>query len=662
MINSNILLTSALNYAQLGYQVFPCRNKKPLTRNGFKDATKDPDQIKAWWSQFPNAQIGAVTGKAAGFFVLDIDIPDGPETLKELELKNGPLPSTAEQRTGSGGRHLFFKSPGGIEIKNSVRKLGPGLDIRGDGGYIIMAPSVHENGNPYEWVNTGSITPAPDWLINLITQKPQLPERTTPAVINSTSYGVDALDNEAIEVSHTPEGSRNDRLCKAAFKMGMLVHRQEVDETQVQEELLQAALTAGLSEWESARTIKSGLSAGKDAGRNRIEELFVGVPYEPQPVMPASVSVPSSSPATFSFLPFKEMIERRALTDWLIRKFFDLCSLILLFGETGTMKSFLAIDIGLCIATGRDWHGNKVMKQGAVFYICGEGFAGLFKRLLAWIKKYDVGDDIPFYTSNIAVDLSNPVFVRLVVAAVRTLISESGQQPVLIIVDTLNRNFGEGDENSTADMTRFLHGLDCLKNELNTAVMVVHHTGLQDRHRARGSSTLKAAVDFEYRVTAQDDYIYLDCTKIKDHEPPEKLCFKPEVINLGFIEKDDPDELEFATSVVLNRHESTIIPLRHPLTQSQQQVMDALCELIQESDNDKVHIDAWRAAARQKSISDSPNQDSKRKAFNRCREGLLKKGYVSTHDGYYWPQDSGTEAGQSRDSPAQDTGQTGHTP
>ena len=107
--------------------------------------------------------------------------------------------------------------------------------------------------------------------------------------------------------------------------------------------------------------------------------------------------------------------------------------------------------------------------------------------------------DVHFYTSSSSVDFSDPECVRQVTEIIQEMSSEHGS-PALVIVDTLNRNFGGGDENSTADMTRFINGLDRLKHELGTAIMVVHHTGLGDTQRGRGSSALKAAVDSEFRL------------------------------------------------------------------------------------------------------------------------------------------------------------------
>lgn len=147
------MLEAALTYARHGLPVFPCRpdNKAPKTPHGFKDAATNEATIIAWWRRWPEALIGMPTGWASGVWVLDVDFPAGPASLAHLEAKIGPLPKTLEQITGSGGRHMFFAMVDGIEIKNSTSKLGPNLDVRGVGGYVIVAPSIHPSGNRYQW-------------------------------------------------------------------------------------------------------------------------------------------------------------------------------------------------------------------------------------------------------------------------------------------------------------------------------------------------------------------------------------------------------------------------------------------------------------------------------------------------------------------------------
>ena len=109
----------------------------PVFSGGFNAASTDLDQINTWWQRFPDANIGSPSG--ANSFVLDIDPPHGEESLAFLEINNYRLPETLTQRTGSGGRHLFFNKPVGMDIRNSAGKIGLGLDIRGTGGLCHSA-------------------------------------------------------------------------------------------------------------------------------------------------------------------------------------------------------------------------------------------------------------------------------------------------------------------------------------------------------------------------------------------------------------------------------------------------------------------------------------------------------------------------------------------
>ena len=128
----------------------PSPAKHPLTKNGLKDATTDEAVIQQWWHRYPEANVAIVTGAGSGIVVLDIDPPHGgDESLAALEAEWGRLPETVEVVTGSGGRHIYFKHPGvGIAVPNSAGKLGPGLDVRGDGGYVLIPPSRHISWEP----------------------------------------------------------------------------------------------------------------------------------------------------------------------------------------------------------------------------------------------------------------------------------------------------------------------------------------------------------------------------------------------------------------------------------------------------------------------------------------------------------------------------------
>lgn len=156
----NKYLSAALHFAQdLGWAVFPVseKTKKPYTPHGCKDAKKDPQAIKAWWKRHPNASIGIATGSPSHLLVIDLDIDenkglDGMRELREWERDHRELPETVSAITGRGGSHLYFKYDGSEKYGNRAGILD-GIDVRGDGGYVIAPPSLHPNGTEYQWEN-----------------------------------------------------------------------------------------------------------------------------------------------------------------------------------------------------------------------------------------------------------------------------------------------------------------------------------------------------------------------------------------------------------------------------------------------------------------------------------------------------------------------------
>jgi RecA-family ATPase len=196
------------------------------------------------------------------------------------------------------------------------------------------------------------------------------------------------------------------------------------------------------------------------------------------------------------------MLKHKAKTEWLILGFLDAGSIALIFGESGTHKSFLAIDIGLSVATGKDWHGFDIKKSAPVLYIAGEGFSGIYKRLKAW-KKVNMttnDSDIPFFTSSMPMDILNEESTLTVKKEIEKVSLDIGM-PALVVIDTLARNFGPGDENSTADMSKFISSLDRhIKAPFKCCILIIHHSGLKERDRSWGSSALRAALDWEYKV------------------------------------------------------------------------------------------------------------------------------------------------------------------
>lgn len=199
------MIESALRYIRMGWPVLPLRGKLPLTENGSKDATLNESQARQWWKKWPQANIGLATGLR--FFVVDVDLKTGGvETWDMLRAQHGGLPDTIQQVTGSGGQHILFALPAEFTVKNSQGKLGPGIDVRGQGGYIVADPSIHpETKRAYCWdgmqeIEDQRIAPAPAWLLAMLQES----ERRQPLPAMPDKIG---------------EGGRNDTLFRAGAKL-----------------------------------------------------------------------------------------------------------------------------------------------------------------------------------------------------------------------------------------------------------------------------------------------------------------------------------------------------------------------------------------------------------------------------------------------------------
>ena len=203
------LLEGALAYANRHLKVLPLHGidsagdctcgrvdcsspgKHPRIKNGVKGASCEPEQVRTWWSSWPDSNIGLAVGskayKGAGLMVLDIDMPDGPESLATLADEGMTVPKTLVQRTGGGGLHYLFRVPDAEPVRNNVG-LRKGIDVRADNGYIVVAPSRHLSGNQYSWSkDQQSIATVPPWLLQAVrngdrrrNQAPHCPTRYPP--------------------------------------------------------------------------------------------------------------------------------------------------------------------------------------------------------------------------------------------------------------------------------------------------------------------------------------------------------------------------------------------------------------------------------------------------------------------------------------------------
>ena len=280
------LLNAALDYAKRGLKVFPVhgivdgvctcgdpecpesqRGKHPVLSRGFLVASTQERQVREWWTKYPNANIGARTGRVGGFLVIDEDepgacdgmFPDGAEIVCEAITRTG--------RKG-GGHHYWFRVNGeAIQSRSPVSADHPGVDVKSDGGYVILPPSRHVSGREYAW----HVEPDGDSILDALTDAPESvreaisgkapeprpkPDPAVPVAVEShgAAYGMAALRAECDAVASTPEGGRNARLNAAAFRAGQLLAAGDVSEAQAMDALSRAADACGLSKDEPSKT------------------------------------------------------------------------------------------------------------------------------------------------------------------------------------------------------------------------------------------------------------------------------------------------------------------------------------------------------------------------------------------------------------------------
>jgi hypothetical protein len=234
--------------------------------------------------------------------------------------------------------------------------------------------------------------------------------------------------------------------------------------------------------------------------------------------------------------------------DWLIYQLFERDSLNLLFSDPGGAKTFLAIDVACCVATGKDFHG-RVSQQGPIVYIAGEGQNGMKRRFMAWGIRHQVDlEHAPIFLSLMPAGLCDADQVDFIIEAVQAVAEEYGP-PGAIFLDTVARNFGPGDENSTKDMTAFIAGADKIREKFRSCVLLIHHSGHADKSRGRGSMALKGALDTEYRLEKDETgVIRVTNTKMKEHQPPEPMAFRLRTVDLPFTD----DQGNAVTSAILD--------------------------------------------------------------------------------------------------------------
>lgn len=278
------LLRSALAAALRGWYVFPCAvgGKRPALRGNWQDlATTSPDQIRDWWSRAPY-NIGIACGPS-GLVVINLDLPhdaddeaadgvlfplSGADILSGLAWQHGERypGGTYVVDTPSGGCHLYFSAAGDDRVRNSAGAVGPHIDVRADGGYVVGAGS-RIGGRAYSARAPHPAAPLPSWLAPLVSESPVPPEVPVQRLplddsVQGRAYAMAALRAETERVASARPGTRNDTLNRAAFSLGQLVTAGLLPPIPAITSLIDAARYAGLPEDEAVRTVRSGMAAG----------------------------------------------------------------------------------------------------------------------------------------------------------------------------------------------------------------------------------------------------------------------------------------------------------------------------------------------------------------------------------------------------------------
>ncbi|MEO7572114.1 MAG: bifunctional DNA primase/polymerase [Acidimicrobiales bacterium] len=297
MIRRRRPLDAAFIYAHRGWPVFPVHSprpgatpcscghldcgspaKHPRVRGGLNAATTDPGQVEMWWHRWPDANVAIRTGDESGLVVLDVDPRHGGDaTLDRIVHEQGALPPGRTVATGGGGTHLYFKHPGNKVTNDAGRRLGEGLDIRGDGGYVLAPPSRHASGGGYSvTARGGEIPPMPDWLVERLQAPVHVPR---PAVVSfhrgddTTAWARAALRGELERLEQAKPGYRNNTLNSVAYKLGQIIAGGQLEEAEVEAMLIDGAVSLGLGEREAVATVHSGMTAGEATARGPVRSL-----------------------------------------------------------------------------------------------------------------------------------------------------------------------------------------------------------------------------------------------------------------------------------------------------------------------------------------------------------------------------------------------------
>lgn len=343
---------------------------------------------------------------------------------------------------------------------------------------------------------------------------------------------------------------------------------------------------------------------------------------------------------------------------WLIDKVLPVGSFSALYGPPGSFKSFHALHIAHCIATGMPWMGNEVTEAGGVLYIAGEGFGGVGARIKACKQHYQTKDGAPIYVIRHQLNLRSSVEdFNALVLAIEQLVMDSGIDFKLIVIDTLARAFGGGDENSASDMMQFVVTCGHIQKIVqDAALMILHHSGKDQSRGMRGSSALLGAVDTELELLRIEDSMkgIIRIAKQKDGEDGTRYGFEMVTVELpapqGSLQIGEPQTSLAVQPCELGQFDALKRDAKGAASNAghgKNQVLSLQClenaikkngflKLIEGSQRMVVDLKHWRAELWSKMGCTDEDKDSFKVTWQRVRKDLSRHGYGQISDGFAW--------------------------
>ena len=589
----------AAMYRELGLQVVPAKTPKEDTawkRPALPEWRELENELvpeltfQRWYGptgmHANRDNMGIITGKCSNIVVVDLDVQKNPEAhlwwlmMREKQQTAGEI-TTVCQKTGGGGFQHLFKVPDGWVAP--TRKTSIGVDIRGQGGFIMCPPSLHESGDRYEWLPdqepwSHEIAMMPSWLcdeIDLLVeqhggstgthagQKTASPEQSLTAFgliqDGREDYMTKFVWGRMIDLYRdAPMISQKDLVIECQFALDLYLSK--VKSRLPEDGTSQAARLEKEGRGESMFRKKWAIAAKQwdtkisDEAKKGTSKrpLDVGdLEFDPETgeilnqvfTMPEAPADPNQPVDRFLLIPSDELKDEPV--QWLIKDILPVKALGSLYGKPGTYKSFVAMYAASHIALGWPVFGKETV-PGDVVYIAGEGGAGLKRRMDALTKRHNLPRVPNLYFLKSQLNLrSKPEDLAGLLGAIKG----RNISPQMIVIDTLARSFGGGNENASEDMGAFIAMMGHLQAQTGAAVLLVHHSGKDEARGQRGHSSLLGAVDAELELMklSEDDSLHrigqLTITKQKDGEDGLKFLFHMETVALSAI---DPEQSSLA--------------------------------------------------------------------------------------------------------------------